>query len=222
MAAVWPVRGNETIARAIQRNIDAVGMPAWTAEEQDFARALQKAADKPQDGLREAATPLTGPCQPIMASNDCGDVSWVVPMGRVWFPANIPHAAFHHWSAGAALTTSIAHKGSVAGAKALAASALDFLTSPEAVEEAWRTFRVETEGTPYKSLLPAGQKPPRADGAVPACHGAALSQRFTDLRHAESGMIVRPCRAVHRGGMVLARRDETDNVGRRRVLDVPK
>lgn len=160
MAAVWPVRGNETIARAIQRNIEAVGMPAWTAEEQAFARALQKGADKPQDGLRAAATPLTGPCQPIMASNDCGDVSWVVPMGRVWFPANIPHAAFHHWSAGAALTTSIAHKGSVAGAKALAASALDFLTSPEAVDEAWRTFRLETEGTPYKSLLPAEQKPP--------------------------------------------------------------
>lgn len=160
MAGVWPVRGNETVARAIQGNIQAAGMPAWDAREQDFARALQNGAGKPQVGLRDAITPLTGPCEPIMASNDCGDVSWVVPMGRVWFPANIPHAAFHHWSAGAALTTSIAHKGAVAGAKALAASALDFLTSPEAVAEAWRTFKSETAGVEYKSLLPATQQPP--------------------------------------------------------------
>ncbi len=160
MAAVWPVRGNETVARAIQRNIDAVGMPEWTAEESDFARALQKGAGKPQVGLRPKPNPLTGPCEPIMASNDCGDVSWVVPMGRVWFPGNIPHGVFHHWSAGAALTTSIAHRGGVAGAKVLAASALDFLTSPEAVAEAKRSFRQETEGTEYKSMLPADQKPP--------------------------------------------------------------
>ena len=92
-------------------------MPAWNAGEQEFARKLQKGAGKPQTGLRNSITPLTGPCEPIMASNDCGDVSWVVPMGRVWFPGNIPHAAFHHWSAGAALTTSIAHKGALAGAK---------------------------------------------------------------------------------------------------------
>jgi aminobenzoyl-glutamate utilization protein B len=160
MAGVWPVRGNETVARAIEANIQAASMPVWDAREQDFARALQKGAGKPQIGLRDTITPLNGPCEPIMASNDCGDVSWVVPMGRVWFPANIPHATFHHWSAGAALTTSIAHKGAVAGAKALAASALDFLTSPEAVAEAWRTFKAETEGVEYKSLLPATQKPP--------------------------------------------------------------
>jgi aminobenzoyl-glutamate utilization protein B len=160
MAGVWPVRGNETVARAVEANIQAAGMPVWDSREQEFARALQKGAGKPQVGLRNVITPLTGPCEPIMASNDCGDVSWVVPMGRVWFPANIPHAAFHHWSAGAALTTSIAHKGAVAGAKALAASALDFLTSPEAVAEAWRTFRSETEGVEYRPLLPATQKPP--------------------------------------------------------------
>ena len=111
MAGVWPVRGNETVARAIQSNIEAAGMPVWDDDDQDFARALQKGAGKPQTGLRKAITPLVGPCEPIMASNDCGDVSWVVPMGRVWFPGNIPHAAFHHWSAGAALTTSIGTKG---------------------------------------------------------------------------------------------------------------
>jgi aminobenzoyl-glutamate utilization protein B len=160
ISGVWPVRCNETVARTIDRNIGAIGMPDWTSEEQEFARAVQNNAGQKSVGLNKQHTPLLGPSEPIMASNDCGDVSWVVPMGRVWFPGNIPHAAFHHWSAGAALTTSIAHKGGAVGAKALAASVLDFLTSPELVAEAQRSFRTEIAGIEYKSLLTPGQKPP--------------------------------------------------------------
>lgn len=160
MAGVWPVRGNETVARTIERCIVDIGMPEWTSTEQSFARALQAAAKKPQTGLRQGITRLTGPCEPIMASNDCGDISWVVPMGRVWFPANIPGAAFHHWSAGAALTTSIAHKGALAGAKVLASAALELLASRERVEEAHATFAKEIAGVTYEPLLPAEQHPP--------------------------------------------------------------
>ena len=121
-AAVWPVRLNQTIAEVIQRNVEAVGMPVWTEQENAFARKLQQQANMPEIGLRSAVKPLAGPAVQIAASNDCGDVSWKVPMGRVWFPGNVPHLPFHHWSAGAALATSIAHKGGLAGAKALAAS----------------------------------------------------------------------------------------------------
>jgi aminobenzoyl-glutamate utilization protein B len=160
MSGVWPVRCNETLARVIQPNIEAAGMPAWTAEEHDFARAVQRAAGQPAGGLREAVTPLTGPCETMAASNDCGDVSWVVPMGRIWFPGNIPGAPFHHWAAGAALTTSIAHKGAGAGARALAGSVLDLLTDPDLVAQARRTFQAEIAGTTYRSLLPDGQTPP--------------------------------------------------------------
>jgi aminobenzoyl-glutamate utilization protein B len=176
MSGVWPVRCNETVAHVIQRNIEAIGMPAWTAQEQEFARAVQTGAGKPASGLRDTVTPLRRRPEPMAASNDCGDISWVVPMGRVWFPGNIPHAAFHHWSAGAALTTSIAHKGALVGAKALAASALDFFTSVDAVQEAWRTFEAEIAGTEYRSLLPAGQKPPVELNRVPMERYRALME----------------------------------------------
>ena len=95
----------------------------------------------------------------IMASNDCGDVSWKVPMARLWFPGNVPGITYHHWSAGAALATSIAHKGAVAGAKALAASVVECFTDPGIVDEAQRTFAEETRDTPYVPLLPADQAP---------------------------------------------------------------
>jgi aminobenzoyl-glutamate utilization protein B len=159
-AAVWPVRLNQTVAEVIQRNVEAIGMPQWTADEQDFAKTLQKGANVTASGLRMAVKPLEGPSPQIAASNDCGDVSWKVPMGRVWFPSNVPHVAFHHWAAGAALTTSIAHKGAVAGAKALAASVLDFFIDRDLVAHTKATFKQEIGDVIYKPLLPDDQRPP--------------------------------------------------------------
>ncbi len=68
--------------------------------------------------------------------------------------------AAHHWAAAVAPATSIAHKGAVAGAKALAASAMDFLLSAPLVEQAKKTHREELSGVDYRPLLPVGQKPP--------------------------------------------------------------
>jgi len=160
VSAIWPVRGNQTLAEVTQRNIEAIGMPVWTEEEQRFTKELQASVGRPQIGLRNETTPMNGPARQIPASNDCGDISWKVPMARLWFPSNVPHAAFHNWSAGAPLATSIAHKGAVAGAGALATSVLDFLIRPELAEEAKQTFRKEIEGVVYEPLLPAHQKPP--------------------------------------------------------------
>lgn len=159
-SAVWPVRLNQAMAEVVHRNIEAIGMPAWTADEHAFARALQQAAGVPATGLRTTATPVTGPAAQMSASNDCGDVSWKVPMARVWFPANVPHLPFHHWAAGSALATSIAHRGALAGAKALAASIIDFLEHPELVRRCRESFKQEIGDVVYRPLLPADQRPP--------------------------------------------------------------
>src|SRR5439155_734358 len=49
-ASAWPQLASKTIAEAVQKNIDAVGMPKWTDEEQNFARDFQKFAEKPAVG----------------------------------------------------------------------------------------------------------------------------------------------------------------------------
>ena len=174
MAAVWPTRGNQIMAETIQRNIDAIGVPHWTAEEQAFAKRLQRAAGVPEEGLKPETAKLTGPTKQKAASNDCGDVSWKVPMARVGFPGNVPNIAYHHWSAGAALATSIAHKGGVVGAKALATSVIDFLKEPGLIAAAKESFRRELGGIVYKPLLPPEQKPP-------ADLNAALMTKFRPL-----------------------------------------
>src|SRR5205814_5566423 len=50
-ASAWPQLGNKAIAEAIQKNIDRVGAPKWTEEEQRFAKAFQASDNKPQVGL---------------------------------------------------------------------------------------------------------------------------------------------------------------------------
>ncbi len=162
LSAVWPVRANQTLAEMIQRNTELVGMPEWTDDEQAYARELQQGAEVQVEGLRPDITPLDGPAEQRAPSNDCGDVSWAVPMGRVSFPSNIPNVAFHHWAAGSALTTSVAHKGAVAGAKVLAASIVDLFVDPGLVEQAKETFEHELDGVVYRPLLPPDQKPPAA------------------------------------------------------------
>ncbi len=160
LAASWPVRGNQTLAEVTQRNVELVGVPEWTGEEQELARELQRKANVDVEGLKTELVPMLGPTAQLPSGNDCGDISWVVPMTRLSFPSNIPNVGYHHWAAGVALATSIAHKGAVAGTKALAASVLDFLEQPELVAEAQRTFAQETAGVTYAPIIPLHQDPP--------------------------------------------------------------
>jgi len=159
LAAVWPTRDNQTIAEVVQSNIDLVGMPDWTAEEQMLARQIQATADVPETGLRTNTSELREATQGT-SSNDSGDITWMVPHGRVSFPANVPGVPFHHWAAAIAEATSIAHKGTVAGAKVMAASVVDLLVDPDILARAQVTFAQEIGNSTYHPLLPEGQLPP--------------------------------------------------------------
>jgi aminobenzoyl-glutamate utilization protein B len=159
LSACWPTRDNQTMAEIVQSNIDLVGMPVWTGEEQSLSKAIQKAAGVKETGLRTTIPPLKEAKQGT-SSNDSGDVTWTTPHGRVTFPSNVPGVAFHHWAAGVATATSIAHKGTVAGAKVLAGSMVDLLTRPELLAKAKETFKKEVAGATYRPLLPPDQKPP--------------------------------------------------------------
>jgi len=157
-ASAWPHLFSKAFAEVIQKNIDIVGMPKWSDEEQRFARAFQAAAEKPVVGLRTAPTPLGGRAQSF-ASNDSGDVTWVVPAGSINFPSSVPGIGYHEWKAAVTPVSSISHKGQLAGAKVLAASLIDLLTSPELLQKARAELETELKKTPYFSLLPADAKP---------------------------------------------------------------
>jgi aminobenzoyl-glutamate utilization protein B len=157
-ASAWPQLVNKAIAEAVQKNIEMVGVPQWSEQEQQFARDFQKAAEKPVVGLRTAPVPLGGRTQ-AASSNDNGDVTWVVPAGSVNFPSSVPGIEYHEWKAAVTPVSSISHKGQMAGAKVLAASIIDLLTTPELLQKARAEFEVESKKTPYFSLVPPDAKP---------------------------------------------------------------
>jgi aminobenzoyl-glutamate utilization protein B len=158
-AAAWPQLALRSIAESIQANIDKVGMPKWDAEEERFAREFQKAMNVREIGLNKAVTGLGNRPQ-TAASNDSGDVTWVVPSGSLSFPASVPGIQYHNWQAAVTPTSTIAHKGTVAGAKVLAASILDLMTSPELLQKARAEFETVSKESPYFAVLPADAKPP--------------------------------------------------------------
>ena len=141
-----PRHFNKPIAEAVQANIVRVGMPQWTDEEQTFAKAVQRLVDGREIGLNTAVKPLEPPpAQPISGgSDDIGDVSWVAPTVTIRYPANIPNLPGHNWSNAIAMATPIAHKGVVAGSKAIAMTMIDLLMRPELVREA-RTYFTDVQ-----------------------------------------------------------------------------
>jgi aminobenzoyl-glutamate utilization protein B len=159
LSAVWPTRCNRTLAEVIQRNMESIGVPEWTTDEQKLVKAVQEKVNVKPTGM-PTEVPALREAQQSVSANDSGEVSWVVPTGLVNFPSNIPGIPYHHWAAGVSLATSIAHKGAVAGAKAMAASALDLFLTPALVEQAKTTFAEEIGGVEYRPLLPEDQKPP--------------------------------------------------------------
>lgn len=153
IGAAYPRHFNRPIAEAMHENIRSVGMPEWSEDDQQFARAFQaymrrfdlSGRTRELDGLRLEVDELQAPLDEPKSggSDDIGDVSWNVPTVTLRFPSNIEGATFHHWSSGIAMATPIAHKGATAGAKVVAATMLDLISDDELVDDAWTYFREE-------------------------------------------------------------------------------
>jgi aminobenzoyl-glutamate utilization protein B len=138
-------------------------MPEWTEADQALAKACQAMMGRDTTGLRtEVQEELQESNQGMGGgSDDIAEVSWNVPTIRLRYPANIPGMTGHHWSAGIASATPIAHVGSNYGARVIGLTAMDVLTDPELVEEAWRYHReVQTAEYQWVSLIPEGTEPP--------------------------------------------------------------
>lgn len=161
VGSAWPGHFNKVIAEIQQKNIEMVGMPEWSEADQTLAKALQKEIGAKVEGLRVKVKPLDPSDNWMRAgSDDVGDISWNVPMVYLRYPANIPNLPGHSWSNAVAMATPIAHKGSTAGAKVQAATALDFLLNPELVQRAWAYFNdVQTKETKYVPLINPSDQP---------------------------------------------------------------
>ena len=157
-----PRHFNKPISLAMKANIDKVGLPVWTADEQAFAKAVQKLVGGDQDGLATKLKPLGEPADPPISggSDDIGDISWTVPTVTLRYPSNIPNLPGHNWANAMSMATPVAHKGVVAGGKVVAMTALDLLLDPKLIPAAAAYFKTEQskEGK-YTPVISATDKP---------------------------------------------------------------
>src|SRR5690606_20107947 len=87
LSASWPFNGNRELAELLQQNIELVGMPKWSAEDQQFAKAYQKAMGVEPTGMPVEVRPLRHADVPGSGSSDAGDVTWQAPYVRLSFPS---------------------------------------------------------------------------------------------------------------------------------------
>ncbi len=160
----YPRHFNQTVAETMWSNIETVGLPTWSEADDKLARALQRELGVEEKGLADELGELRGPVEePRLGggSDDIGDISWTVPTVTLRFPSNIPGGPGHHWANAVAMATPIAHKGATAGAKVMAATALDLFLRPELVEQAWEYFRQEqTKEHTYTPFIGEEDPPP--------------------------------------------------------------
>ncbi|MGB7297608.1 MAG: amidohydrolase [Candidatus Aminicenantales bacterium] len=166
-SGVHETLANRAGSEVVYSNFLLIGVPAFTEEEQSFAREIQKNIGVEEKGLGTKIEPFSHPEKSWgSGSTDVAEVSWLTPttsLGVAFTPIGTPG---HHWAAVACGGMSIGHKCLATAAKVMAASCLDFLSQPETIQKMREEWTTRKKGREYKSPLPADLKPrvvPRKD-----------------------------------------------------------
>ncbi|MFC3881075.1 amidohydrolase [Algoriphagus namhaensis] len=160
ISGVHEVLVNRTGSAALQNNLETLGPISYTDEEQDFARKIQEATEKPQIGLVSKIEPMEETQEHSMGgSTDVGDVSWVVPTIRLRATTAPNGTPWHSWAVVAAGGMSIGHKGMAYAGKALSMTMIDLFTNPELLEAVKADFKENKGDYIYKGFVPDGPPP---------------------------------------------------------------
>lgn len=153
----WNMLVNMTGQRAAWQNMDWLGPIAFTEDEQQFAKTIQKETGVEQKGLMAKVKPFDpNPGKPDGGSTDVADVSWNVPTIHLSVTTGPIGAPWHAWPVVACGGMSIGHKGMVWASKALAATMVDLFRDPKLVQNVRAEFAASTANVTYKPYIPPG------------------------------------------------------------------
>ncbi len=152
---------NRPLQEAVQRNLELVGAPEFSEQDQAFARALQKALGIEEKGLEAEVKPLAAEELPVSGgSTDVAEVSWITPTAQFSVATAAADVPWHSWATSASHGTDGARRGAHVAARVLALTGIDLLMDRDMLERAKAVYREKTEGKPYRSPIPQDQEPP--------------------------------------------------------------
>jgi len=141
---------NETLAVRTLEHMQNTPLE-WTAEEQSFAKACQKAMGLKEVGMATQTLPLIREMK-VGGSSDVADVSWKCPVALFGWPTLPLGVSLHSWAVTACGGMSIGDKGSLASAEILAAVGYDLLTEPDLRKAAKEELTKRLDGRKYQAV----------------------------------------------------------------------
>jgi aminobenzoyl-glutamate utilization protein B len=151
---------NSPLAARMQGHVEHIGAPAFSQEEQAFARELQRNYGVEPEGMALETEYLVDENTSMGFSTDVGDVSWNAPTMGCGMPTMPLGVSVHTWAATACHGTSIGLKGAFQAARVLAWTGIDIMTDAELRHAARADFERRVSERPYVSPLPPEMKHP--------------------------------------------------------------
>lgn len=109
--------------------------------------------------LADTISPYVPSQEILKGSTDVGDVSWVVPTAQLSCATAVLGISLHSWQMTAQGLTSIANKGMIRAAQALALTGLYILQNPADLQKIKEEFEQFKKENPYKCPIPQDVKP---------------------------------------------------------------
>jgi aminobenzoyl-glutamate utilization protein B len=167
LCATWESLPNKVLLKLGDSNARAVGGPSFTPEDQKLGEEIIKSLGGQVKGEAFDST-ITPPdlsrtfpnVSLLMGSTDEGNVSWIVPTLSFRVANLAKGTPLHTWQSACQTGTTAAMKSGLTVSKWMAATALDCLTKPEIISEAWKEHKGYLGETKYYHPIPADLKVP--------------------------------------------------------------
>ena len=151
---------NRPLQEAAQANLEYVGTPVFSEDDQVFARELQESLGIEPLGYPTEVRPLADEMQPPQGgSTDVAEVTRLAPGVSIMVATAATELPWHSWATSASHGRPNAARGATVAAKTLAMTAIDFLLNEDLRKRAWAEFDEKMKDHPYVSPVPKGQKP---------------------------------------------------------------
>lgn len=148
---------NKVLAEKFYRNLQTIGVPQFTEEEQNKAKAIQKELGQPENGLPTKLDPFEGGFTVLC---DTSEFSWCAPYASPWIAMGMTGCGWHHWGVVRCAGDTMGQKSLDCAAKAISLTAADILCDEEVLPAAQGEWKERMGDRKYECLLPEGQQPP--------------------------------------------------------------
>jgi aminobenzoyl-glutamate utilization protein B len=152
---------NVSGARIMYENLKLFGVPAFTQEEVEFAKALQRELKAKEAGINTTIKPFAEKGELAYSSSDIGAASWATPFIQLGMATRIEGVPGHTWGDVAIDGMSIGHKFMLQSAKIMAATGVDILLKPDELKKMQAEFKEQTKDFQRKKF--SDSMKPRVD-----------------------------------------------------------